>query len=326
MDKIDILLATYNGQEFLREQIDSILNQSYQDFNLIISDDSSEDETYKILKEYEKKDSRIRLFRQEKNLGLIQNFEFLLKQVTSDYFMFSDQDDIWKENKIEKSINKLKQEKAALVYTDLEIVDKNLEIIYPSYWKYKNIYKKIKKYNNFEALYLNNFVTGCTILAKSNYIKDIVPLPKTSKFMLHDYWTALVIASKDKIAYLDEPTIKYRQHKNNRVGSSRRSDKIEKCRELRDLIIRVKKEHIKMLEENILKINSKEIVKYTKPALEYFKALEKETNIYLKSWTLFFKLYKYEDFSYKMQNFIILNLPIFGRLAFKLKKLIRRKD
>ncbi len=326
MDKIDILLATYNGQEFLREQIDSILNQSYQDFNLIISDDSSEDETYKILKEYEKKDSRIRLFRQEKNLGLIQNFEFLLKQVTSDYFMFSDQDDIWKENKIEKSINKLKQEKAALVYTDLEIVDKNLEIIYPSYWKYKNIYKKIKKYNNFEALYLNNFVTGCTILAKSNYIKDIVPLPKTSKFMLHDYWTALVIASKDKIAYLDEPTIKYRQHKNNRVGSSRRSDKIEKFKELRDLFIRVKIEHFQIFEENISKINSKEIVKYTKPALEYFKALEKETNIYLKSWTLFFKLYKYEDFSYKMQNFIILNLPIFGRLAFKLKKLIRRKD
>ena len=326
MDKIDILLATYNGQEFLREQIDSILNQSYQDFNLIISDDSSEDETYKILKEYEKKDSRIRLFRQEKNLGLIQNFEFLLKQVTSDYFMFSDQDDIWKENKIEKSINKLKQEKAALVYTDLEIVDKNLEIIYSSYWKYKNIYKKIKKYNNFEALYLNNFVTGCTILAKSNYIKDIVPLPKTSKFMLHDYWTALVIASKDKIAYLDEPTIKYRQHKNNRVGSSRRSDKIEKFKELRDLFIRVKIEHFQIFEENISKINSKEIVKYTKPALEYFKALEKETNIYLKSWTLFFKLYKYEDFSYKMQNFIILNLPIFGRLAFKLKKLIRRKD
>ena len=326
MDKIDILLATYNGQEFLREQIDSILNQSYQDFNLIISDDSSEDETYKILKEYEKKDSRIRLFRQEKNLGLIQNFEFLLKQVTSDYFMFSDQDDIWKENKIEKSINKLKQEKAALVYTDLEIVDKNLEIIYPSYWKYKNIYKKIKKYNNFEALYLNNFVTGCTILAKSNYIKDIVPLPKTSKFMLHDYWTALVIASKDKIAYLDEPTIKYRQHKNNRVGSSRRSDKIEKFKELRDLFIRVKIEHFQIFEENISKINSKEIVKYTKPALEYFKALEKETNIYLKSWTLFIKLYKYEDFSYKMQNFIILNLPIFGRLAFKLKKLIRRKD
>ena len=144
--------------------------------------------------------------------------------------------------------------------------------------------------------------------------------------MLHDYWTALVIASKDKIAYLDEPTIKYRQHKNNRVGSSRRSDKIEKFKELRDLFIRVKIEHFQIFEENISKINSKEIVKYTKPALEYFKALEKETNIYLKSWTLFFKLYKYEDFSYKMQNFIILNLPIFGRLAFKLKKLIRRKD
>ena len=325
MDKVDILLATYNGQDFLREQVDSILNQSYQDFNLIISDDGSTDETYKILKEYEKKDSRIRLFRQEKNLGLIQNFEFLLKQVSSDYFMFSDQDDIWKEEKIKKSIEKLKAENAGLVYTDLEIVDKNLEVIYPSYWKYKNIYKKIKKYNNFESLYLNNFVTGCTILAKSSFIKDILPLPKTSKFVLHDYWTALVISSKDKIAYLDEPTIKYRQHKNNKVGSSRRSDKIDSFKELRDLFIRVKIEHFQVFQENISKINSREITKYTDQALKYFKELEKEKNIYLKNWILFFNLYKYEGFSYKMQNFIILNLPIIGKIVFKLKKLIKRK-
>ena len=218
MDKIDILLATYNGQEFLIEQLNSILNQSYKDFNLIVSDDNSNDETYKILKEYEKKDDRIKIFKQEKNLGLIQNFEFLLKKVTSKYFMFSDQDDIWKENKIESSINKLKEEQADLVYTDLEIVDENLEVIYPSYWKYKNIYKKVKKYNNFEALYLNNFVTGCTILAKSEYIKEILPLPKTSKFVLHDYWTALIISSKGKIAYVEEATIKYRQH--NRTFSN----------------------------------------------------------------------------------------------------------
>lgn len=325
MDKIDILLATYNGQEFLIEQLNSILNQSYKDFNLIVSDDNSNDETYKILKEYEKKDDRIKIFKQEKNLGLIQNFEFLLKKVTSKYFMFSDQDDIWKENKIESSINKLKEEQADLVYTDLEIVDENLEVIYPSYWKYKNIYKKVKKYNNFEALYLNNFVTGCTILAKSEYIKEILPLPKTSKFVLHDYWTALIISSKGKIAYVEEATIKYRQHKNNRVGSSRKSDKIENFEDLRNLFIRVKIEHFQIFNDNISKIENKDISKYTKEALEYFKTLEMVKNIYLKKWRLFFKLYKYEDFSYKIQNFIILNLPIIGKFAFKLKKKISKR-
>ena len=144
MEKIDILLATYNGEKFVKEQIESILNQTYENFNLIISDDASTDNTLNILEEYEKKDTRIKVFKKEKNKGLIDNFEFLLKNVTSDYFMFSDQDDIWKKDKIEKSINKLKEESLGLVYTDLEIVDEKLNVIYPSYWKYKQIYKKSK--------------------------------------------------------------------------------------------------------------------------------------------------------------------------------------
>lgn len=324
MEKIDILLATYNGEKFVKEQIESILNQTYENFNLIISDDASTDNTLNILEEYEKKDTRIKVFKKEKNKGLIDNFEFLLKNVTSDYFMFSDQDDIWKKDKIEKSINKLKEENSGLVYTDLEIVDEKLNVIYPSYWKYKQIYKKIIKYNNFEALYLNNFVTGCTILAKSKYIKDILPLPRNSKFVLHDYWTALIISAKDKISYVEEPTIQYRQHKNNRVGSSRKSDQLENFEDLRNLFIRVKIEHFEVFKENIEKIKTKESSKYTNEALKYFENLKKVKYINLKNWKLFFRLYKYEEFSYTIQNFIILNIPILGKLAFKIKKMIRK--
>lgn len=324
MEKIDILLATYNGEKFVKEQIESILNQTYENFNLIISDDASTDNTLNILEEYEKKDTRIKVFKKEKNEGLINNFEFLLKNVTSDYFMFSDQDDIWKKDKIEKSINKLKEKNSGLVYTDLEIVDEKLNVIYPSYWKYKQIYKKIIKYNNFEALYLNNFVTGCTILAKSKYIKDILPLPRNSKFVLHDYWTALIISAKDKISYVEEPIIQYRQHKNNRVGSSRKSDKLENFEDLRNLFIRVKIEHFEVFKENIEKIKTKEISKYTNEALKYFENLKKVKYINLKNWNLFFRLYKYEEFSYTIQNFIILNIPILGKLAFKIKKMIRK--
>ena len=324
MEKIDILLATYNGEKFVKEQIESILNQTYENFNLIISDDASTDNTLNILEEYEKKDTRIKVFKKEKNKGLIDNFEFLLKNVTSDYFMFSDQDDIWKKDKIEKSINKLKEENSGLVYTDLEIVDEKLNVIYPSYWKYKQIYKKIIKYNNFEALYLNNFVTGCTILAKSKYIKDILPLPRNSKFVLHDYWTALIVSAKDKISYVEEPTIQYRQHKNNRVGSSRKSDQLENFEDLRNLFIKVKIEHFEVFKENIEKIKTKEISKYTNEALKYFENLKKVKYINLKNWNLFFRLYKYEEFSYTIQNFIILNIPILGKLAFKIKKMIRK--
>ena len=183
MKKVDILLATYNGEKYLKEQLDSILSQTYGEFRLLISDDSSTDNTKKILEEYTKKDKRIIVFCQEKNLGVIKNFEFLLNKVENDYYMFSDQDDIWKENKIEQSIKYLEEKNADLIYTDLEVVDENLNVIYSSYWKLKGFYNKVKKYNNFESLYLNNFVTGCTILSKKELIKEVLPLPNTSKFL-----------------------------------------------------------------------------------------------------------------------------------------------
>ena len=107
-EKVDVLLATYNGEKYLKEQIDSILNQTYQNINLIISDDNSNDSTRKILEEYKKIDNRIKIYLQDKNLGYIKNFEFLLTKVESNYYMLSDQDDVWLPEKIEKSMKTLK--------------------------------------------------------------------------------------------------------------------------------------------------------------------------------------------------------------------------
>ena len=149
MEKIDILLATYNGEKYLKDQLDSILNQTYNNFRLLISDDCSTDKTRNILEEYKNKDNRIELFFQKNNLGVIRNFEFLLNKVENKYYMFSDQDDIWKEFKIEKSVKKIEESDSDLVYSDLEVVDENLKVKYDSYWKLKGFYKKIKKYNNF---------------------------------------------------------------------------------------------------------------------------------------------------------------------------------
>lgn len=190
MEKVDILLATYNGENYLKEQLDSILNQTYSDFRLLISDDMSTDKTKEILEEYSKKDNRIIIFEHDKNVGVVSNFEFLLKQVKSKYYAFSDQDDIWNKDKLEKSISKLESENADIVFTDLEVVDNNKETIYKSYWELKEFKEKILKYNGFEALYLTNYVTGCTMLAKTETITKCLPLPKTSKYILHDYWIA----------------------------------------------------------------------------------------------------------------------------------------
>ena len=323
MEKVDILLATYNGARYLKEQLDSILNQTYSDFRLIISDDKSTDKTRSIIEEYAEKDSRIECYFQESNLGVIKNFEFLMKKVESNFFMFSDQDDIWKENKIEKSMEVMESEKADLVYSDLEVVDKNLNTTYKSYWKLKGLDNKVKKYNNFSALYLNNFITGCTMLCKKKFIDMILPLPNKSKFVLHDYWVALIVSQHGNLAYVKEPLIKYRQHKDNKVGSRKKSDEINNFDELRYLFIDVKIEHFTVFVENESKFTSMEMRSLSKEALIYFEKLRRVNIVNFSKWDLFFKLYKYEDFGYKMQNFLILNIPILARPLTYLKKKLK---
>ena len=324
MKKVDILLATYNGEKYLSEQIESILNQTYKDFRLLISDDCSTDKTRDIIKKYASEDKRIEIFLQENNLGVVGNFEFLLNKVKNEYFMFSDQDDIWDLEKIEKSIKKIEDTSADLVYTDLEVVDSSKNTIYKSYWKLKNIYQKIKKYNNFESLYLNNFVTGCTILSKKEIISKVLPLPKDSKYVLHDYWIPLIISQEGKIDYIEEPLIKYRQHKNNKIGSKKKSDSIDKFEDMRDLFIEVKKQHFKVFIENEDKFVDEKVKTLNKKSLEYFEILEKTKIINFKKWNLFFRLYKYEEFGYKMQNFLILNIPCIAKILFKIKRFLKR--
>lgn len=324
MEKVDILLATYNGARFLKEQLDSILKQTHTEFRLIISDDKSTDKTRAIIEEYAAKDNRIEYHFQKKNLGVIKNFEFLLKKVESDYFMFSDQDDIWKENKIELSLAKLKEDDADLVYSDLEVVDRDLKTIYKSYWKLKGLENKVKKYNNFEALYLNNFITGCTMLSKKKFIDLILPLPTKSKYVLHDYWVSLIVSQHGVLTYVKEPLIKYRQHKDNKIGSRKRSDEITNFDELRYLFIDVKIEHFTVFVENEDKFTSMEMRRLAKEALIYFENLRRVNIINFSKWKLFFELYKYEDFGYKMQNFLILNIPILARPLTYLKKKLKK--
>ncbi len=142
-EKVDVLMATYNGEKYLKEQIDSILNQTYQNIHLIISDDCSTDGTRNILKEYEENE-KITVFYQENNQGYVKNFEFLLNQVTSELYMFADQDDFWLPEKIEKSVEKLQKENLDLVFGDLEVVDENLKTLYPSFSKLMLLDRKIK--------------------------------------------------------------------------------------------------------------------------------------------------------------------------------------
>lgn len=321
MEKINILMATYNGRRYVAKQVESILNQTYSDFRLIISDDCSTDSTLKILEEYEAKDRRVEIFRQGENSGIVNNFEFLISKVRSEYFMFADQDDIWEPDKIEKSIKKMEAEDLDLVYTDLEVVDSRLKQIAPSYWTLKGLDYRIKKYNNFESLYLNNFVTGCTMLVKSKWINDFLPLPKNNKYVLHDYWISLIVSQSGKIGYLDEPTVKYRQHSNNKIGSKTKSEELETLEDVRNLFIDVKIKHFETFIKNEKVFKSEEIKLLNREARDYYESLKTVKSISFKGIKMFFKLYKYESFKYKIQNLAILHFPGLAKGKFeKMKK------
>lgn len=220
---IDILMATYNGEKFIKEQMDSIISQSYSDWRLIISDDCSKDGTVSIVKKYQKQyPDKILLFGNDVPSGSAQNNFFnAIKYATSDYVMFSDQDDVWLPDKIENTFNKMiEMEKEygkntpVLIHTDLKVVDRNLKTINDSLFKMMNMDSNRCAFNN---LLVQNIVIGCTVMgnrALFNYLKKV---PKNA--VMHDMWIALIASAFGVIGFVDKSTILYRQHGNNSVGA-----------------------------------------------------------------------------------------------------------
>lgn len=226
---IDILMATYNGEKYIEEQINSIINQDFKEWNLLIRDDCSTDNTINIINKYvEKYPDKIKLIdNMGKNLGVKLNFGELMKHSKSKYCMFADQDDKWLPNKISLTLEKMKElesnygeEKPILIHTDLKVVDKNLELIDKSFWKYSYI---DPSRNTLNKLLVKNTVTGCTMMINSSLKKLINFIPE--ECMMHDHWIALVASLSGIIYFIKEPTILYRQHENNQLGAKKKIKK-----------------------------------------------------------------------------------------------------
>lgn len=214
---VDILMATYNGGKYLSEQINSILQQSHKNFRLIISDDVSNDETWSLIESYKKRDKRIISIRNTFNIGVIKNFESLIMQSDSPYFMLCDQDDIWHKHKIEKSLEKITLGDALLVYSDLRVVNATLNTIHSSYWRKRGI-TPVNDSDAWKVLLVENFVTGCTIIAKNELLEYALPFP--DNVYMHDWWLAYAASISGEIDYIDEALIDYRQHGDNLIGLS----------------------------------------------------------------------------------------------------------
>lgn len=222
---VEILMATYNGEKYVAQQIESVLKQTYKNWHLIIKDDCSVDNTYNILKDYANKyPEKITLIKSEKNSGSAkENFFSMLRLTRAPYIMFCDQDDYWLENKIEVSISSMKKNEEenlpVLVHTDLKVADDKLEIISPSMFKMQRLDFTKNKPNN---MVVQNIVTGCTVMINRKFLELLDYTPKSVN--VHDWWIGLVAAVFGKIVFINEPTILYRQHGKNVCGAKNMSD------------------------------------------------------------------------------------------------------
>jgi glycosyltransferase involved in cell wall biosynthesis len=220
---IAILLSTYNGERYLKQQLDSLFCQTFSDFVLYVRDDGSSDSTMDILLEYERKYTNIVIYKDtENNKGACMSFMWLLQKVEADYYMFCDQDDVWFPSKVQLTLDSIRSEEcrsdnvAVLVHTDLIVTNSTLSIICKSLWENDktNPLKITRKF-----LRLVNYITGCTMLFNRK-ARDLAIID-TKHILMHDFWIGICVdSSNGVIVSLPVPTIYYRQHSNNAVGAS----------------------------------------------------------------------------------------------------------
>ena len=225
MRSIEIALATYNSAKYLRPQLDSLLAQTCQDFTLLVSDDGSADETLAIVAQYQARfPGRIRILDFPNRAGgAMENFARLTDGFTADYAMYCDHDDVWLPDKIERSLRKMRAAEARLgaskpilVHTDLSICRPDLKIVSPSRSSYERIDPARTKLRH---LLVHNAVVGCTVLMNRALYEVARPIPNGA--LMHDNWMALVASSFGEILYDSRPSVLYRQHATNAIGSER---------------------------------------------------------------------------------------------------------
>ncbi len=233
MSRICILLATYQGERFLRQQLDSLVAQTHADWVCVAQDDCSTDATFEILQEYAQVNDRFVVMRAPDRLGgAKQNFFSLIAycqehMADAEYFAFCDQDDVWLPEKLASSLQALQQLEDALdgapavICTDAQVVAEDGAEIAPSYLAYTARDTRMVEFNN---LLVENMAPGCTMLVnRACFMAVRPPREGLGAVEMHDWWTMLVAAAKGAVAVLPQVTMKYRQHSANSLGAQRYS-------------------------------------------------------------------------------------------------------
>ncbi len=223
-------MCTFNGADFLSEQLQSFVTQTRLPDEIVICDDCSEDSTSKIIRDFAKNAPfTVRFYINETTLGSTKNFEKAISLCDGDIIFLSDQDDIWLPEKLQLfEAEFLKDENTGLVFCNGEIVDQQLNSLNHTSWEFCGFEERqlsmVLNEQAFETLLKRNFISGCMMAFRAKYKSLICPIPHNFPDMIHDYWIALLLAAVSKVVPLQKKLVKYRQHPKQQLGLVKTAD------------------------------------------------------------------------------------------------------
>lgn len=303
--KLAVIMSTFNGEKFLEEQINSILNQNV-DLELYIHDDGSTDHTLKILNKISSENSNIHLFQIGKKMGVVKSFLNLLTATSADYYMFSDQDDIWESDKATQFIKKaqlLNSKVPGLVYSELLLVDQSNtalgETMASFYgWKDRESEQTVSK------LLFSHRVTGASMLinnAMKEFVVERLETLEYSSILMHDAFMAKIAMMVNNIIFLDQPLTRYRQHQNNAVGVSSKKTPFKRRADIFAAIYRETLYVYTLIVNSNLDITNQD-------AKEMYKMMNKffQTSYLRSGINLFLDQHFWRNISFKKRVFILI--------------------
>lgn len=234
---VSVVMTTFNGEKFLRQQVDSLLQQDYPNIEFIFSDDCSTDSTPNILREYAADHSSIRLNFNVKNLGYVKNFETAIKLSRGEYIALCDQDDIWKPDRISRMMDQ--RDAADIVYCDSELINEAGQSLNRNISDIKNL----GDYTSSLPFTIGNCASGHAMLMKKQFALRAMPFPD---FLVHDWWLAFCASCEKGLKFIPLPLVQYRQHSANILGAVKPesgSRKKQKEREVQKIRLRMNAFH-----------------------------------------------------------------------------------
>lgn len=220
---VSVVLCTYNGEEFLAQQLESILAQTVVPDEIIISDDGSTDSTLAIARDFSARHPALTwsIAARKAPLGVTENFASALVTARGDLIALSDQDDLWEPHRISAAMSAFRDESILLVHSDATLVDSEgarLGSLMSTLNLTSGEREALNSGRALDALMRRNLVTGATVMMRRTLLESALPIPQS---WVHDEWLALIAASRRGLVFVDQPLIRYRQHGSNEIGAKR---------------------------------------------------------------------------------------------------------